>query len=194
MSVETLAVVLHHSRAAGTTKLVLIGIANHAGDGGAWPTVATLAKYANATERTVQRCIAELVKSGELRVDRQRGGVAYMVDSKRPNRYDVMLRCPQNCDRTTQHRLVNPQALSPTLPRMPGLPRSVRVTPTSPGDTGVTPPGDTGVTLTIHRTQPPKPSAVEPESVTRELTEEQKAARSADAARLREQLRAARDG
>lgn len=150
-----MALVLHHSRATGTAKLVLLGVANHAGDGGAWPTVATLARYANATERTVQRAIAHLVKLGELRVDRQGGGLAYLKDFERPNRYDVLLSCPTTCDRTMNHRLRDyPQAaldLSDSTTSDP-------VTPTSPGDTDVTPPGDTDVT----HNQPSNPPVLTP--------------------------------
>lgn len=34
MSIEAMAVALHHSKTQGATKLVLLGIANHEGDGG----------------------------------------------------------------------------------------------------------------------------------------------------------------
>lgn len=104
VSVESLAGVLHHSRAKGTAKLVLVGIANHDGDGGAWPTVATLAKYANVTERNVQAAINKLVSLGELAVHVQAGGTVDAPDHTRPNRYDVLVSCPPWCDRTTQHR------------------------------------------------------------------------------------------
>lgn len=137
-----MAAVLHHSRAKGTAKLILLGIANHAGDGGAWPYVETLARYANVDERTAQRAIRELVKLGELHVDRQAGGFAKMRNDARPNRYDVLVRCPQLCDGTSNHRIRDyPQ---PTLVVDNG------VTLTSPrnerGDTDVTPRGDTDVT------------------------------------------------
>lgn len=104
MSVETLAAVLHHSRARGTVKLVAVGIANHDGDGGAWPTIRTLAKYANVEPRNVQKAIAKLVALGELAVHVQQGGRMDTPDWDRPNRYDVLVGCPPWCDRTTQHR------------------------------------------------------------------------------------------
>lgn len=104
MSVEHLAVVLHHSRAKGTNKLVLLGIANHQGDGGAWPSVATLARYANVTERNVQKALSWLVSAGELVVYAQEGGTRDTPDHRRPNRYDVVVSCPSWCDRTSQHR------------------------------------------------------------------------------------------
>lgn len=104
MSVEQLAVVLHHSNARGTDKLVLVGIANHAGDGGAWPAVATLARYANVKPRAVQSSLARLVESGELRRYVQAGGLQGWADYTRPNRYDVLVECPEWCDRSAQHK------------------------------------------------------------------------------------------
>lgn len=104
MSVEALAVVLHHSKAKGTHKLVLLGIANHAGDGGAWPTVETLAHYANVEPRAVQKALQRLVSMGEVRIHRQAGGTYDMDDYRRPNRFDVLVECPPSCDRTMQHR------------------------------------------------------------------------------------------
>lgn len=141
MSVESLAAVLHHSRAKGTAKLVLVGIANHDGDGGAWPSVVTLAKYAGVDARSVQRAIAKLVGLGELRVAIQEGGTADVPDHRRPNRYHVLVACPPWCDRTAQHRDTRARHEAPLW--------IDRVTPASPGDTGVRGTGDTGVTQTI---------------------------------------------
>lgn len=104
MSIEAMAVVLHHSRAKGTAKLVLLGIANHQGDGGAWPSVATLARYANVTERNVQKAIDQLEAKGELRRQVQHGGTHELPDHRRPNRYDVLVSCPSWCDRSANHR------------------------------------------------------------------------------------------
>lgn len=100
-----MAVVLHHSKARGTDKLVLLGIANHAGDGGSWPKVETLAKYGNVTERAVQVSIAKLIKTGELLVERNAGGTRRHRNDARPNLYTVLVQCPINCDRSTNHRL-----------------------------------------------------------------------------------------
>ena len=71
MSIEAVALVLNHSKATGRAKLVLLGIANHLGDQGAWPAISTLARYANASERSVKRDIQELIELGELRVELQ---------------------------------------------------------------------------------------------------------------------------
>jgi hypothetical protein len=104
VSVESLAVALHHSRAKGAAKLVLIGIANHDGDGGAWPSVATLAKYAAVTPRNVQKAVADLERLGEVRRMVGQGGTHLTADHMRPNLYQFILRCPTTCDRSGQHR------------------------------------------------------------------------------------------
>lgn len=104
MSVEALSIVLHHSRAKGTAKLVLLGIANHHGDGGAWPAVDTLARYANVTVRNAQKALDTLVGMGEVERFVQGGGLADFDDYLRPNRYVVRVTCPPWCDRTMNHR------------------------------------------------------------------------------------------
>lgn len=123
MSVEHLAVVLHHSRATGTRKVVLLGIANHQGDGGSWPTVRTLARYANVQPRNVQKAIAWLVANGEVTVELQAGGTRDVEDHDRPNRYEVTVTCPSWCDRSTQHRDTRGR------PARLGLPPVANVTP-----------------------------------------------------------------
>ena len=96
--------VLHHSQAKSTDKLILLGIANHEGDGGAWPTIETLAKYGNCSRSKVKQAISNLATLGEIRVDVQAGGNSETRPDRRPNRYRVLLTCPPTCDGTTQHR------------------------------------------------------------------------------------------
>lgn len=151
MSVEAMAIVLHHSRAKGAAKLILLGIANHAGDGGSWPTVATLAKYANITERAVQLALRKLQQSGELWIDQQGGGLAHMKDHQRPNRYELKVACPIHCDRTTNHRVRRPVDNSRQLSLVP---TSDPVKPASPGEASFTPPGEASFTRTVP-TNPP---------------------------------------
>lgn len=124
MSVEHLAVVLHHSKAKGTAKLVLLGIANHQGDGGSWPSVSRLATYANVTERNVQKALSWLVSAGEVSVTVQAGGDHRLEDHQRPNRYEVLVVCPQHCDHTPQHRDTRKLA-GPQLPALPVIHRGV---------------------------------------------------------------------
>jgi hypothetical protein len=101
MSAEAVTVVLHHSQSEGTAKLVLWGIANHHSDQGAWPSIATLAKYANIKERRVQQIIRELAASGEIAIEEQGG---YGLHQYKTNRYLILLTCPGDCDGTLQHR------------------------------------------------------------------------------------------
>ena len=96
---------LHHSRAKGTDKVVLLGIANHDGDGGSWPSIDTLARYANVTRRAVQNSIKNLVDAGELVVHLQDGGTRRTDPRYRPNRYEIVLSCPPDCDGSSQHRV-----------------------------------------------------------------------------------------
>jgi biotin operon repressor len=118
VSIETMALVLHHSKATGTAKLVLLGIANHAGDGGAWPSRYTLAKYAGCSEDNVRKAVKRLKELGEIRVHVQGGGLAEDDDAFRPNRYDVLVACPGDCDRTPQHRTTKDRERQQALWRM----------------------------------------------------------------------------
>lgn len=104
MSSASVAIALNHSRASGTAKLVLIGIAEHDGDGGSWPSVATLARYANVDRRNVQRAIEKLETLNEVRRHVQMGGDHRFSDYERPNRYDFVLTCPSDCDGSRKHR------------------------------------------------------------------------------------------
>jgi hypothetical protein len=81
--------VLNHSRAVGTAKVVLLGIANHDGDGGAWPSIDTLARYANVDPRSVKRAIRTLEELGEVVVHLNDGGTRSTRNDQRPNRYEL---------------------------------------------------------------------------------------------------------
>ncbi|WP_264032149.1 helix-turn-helix domain-containing protein [Cellulosimicrobium sp. SH8] len=143
MSVESMALALHHSRAKGTTKLVLLGIANHDGDGGAWPALSTLARYAGGVdERTVRRSLRELEALGEIRVHVNGGGDRSTPGDRRPNLYEVLVACPSNCDRTARHRLVDGGTSVSARPTNGGTRTSSRG---SDGGTPVSERGDVGV-------------------------------------------------
>ena len=60
-----------HSQATGRARLVLLAIADHQGEIGAWPSLETLAKMVNASTRSVQRDIDYLQELCELKVDYQ---------------------------------------------------------------------------------------------------------------------------
>ena len=90
MSVESISKVLNATLdVTPTAKLVLVGIANHDGDGGAWPSINTLAKYAGVSTRSVQRAIAQLESAGLVTRHMQGGGTAAMRDHTRPNLYII---------------------------------------------------------------------------------------------------------
>lgn len=66
MSIEATSWALHQRCPTPTAKLVLLGLASHArADGSAaWPSVETLATYADATRRSVQRSLRALEEAG----------------------------------------------------------------------------------------------------------------------------------
>jgi len=105
MSVEKIAAVLHHAPIGGTAKLLLIGIANHGGDGGAWPAMATLARYAGVNERNARKMMGKLVEAGMVELVEREGLT---------NLYRTLIECPAGCDRTTSHRLT-PVASDPPV-------------------------------------------------------------------------------
>jgi hypothetical protein len=71
MSIEIMNAVWKQSRSDGRARLVLLAIADHQGEIGAWPSIATLAKMVNSSERSVQRDIQYLQSIGELKVEVQ---------------------------------------------------------------------------------------------------------------------------
>ena len=110
MSIESMSAALHHSKATGAARLVLIGIANHDGDGGAFPAMATLAKYANINLRNARLAVRRLEELGEIRTLTNGGALPGRPTIYQPNRYEVLIRCPYFCDGTKNHR-DNRQAL-----------------------------------------------------------------------------------
>lgn len=102
MSVEVMVLALYHSKASATDKVVLLGIANHHGDGGAWPSLETLARYANVSERQVSRSIKVLEDLGEVKIDHNRG---LNAGRNKTNRYWINLSCPPECDGSMNHRI-----------------------------------------------------------------------------------------
>jgi hypothetical protein len=110
MSIEVVSIVLHHSKAQASAKLILTALAWHHGDdrmAGCWPSQETLAKYANITSRQVRRCINELVEIGELYVIKN--GASRHRSVAAPNLYIVQVDCPAECDKTFSHRITNEQ-------------------------------------------------------------------------------------
>ena len=93
MSVNALNWVAQHSESKANERLVLFGVADAADKHGrnAWPTLDTLAEFANVDKRTVQRAIQSLEALGELEVERNMGGGSDWQGNRRPNRYALPL-------------------------------------------------------------------------------------------------------
>lgn len=88
MSIKVITWVWESSRSSGIDRLVLLAIADAAsGDDGtnAYPSVATLARKAAVSTRTVQRAIRALCELGELEMDQGAG-------RKGANMYRVVMR------------------------------------------------------------------------------------------------------
>lgn len=107
MSLEAITRVLHHSRARGTAKVVLLGIANHAGPGGSWPSVEKLAEYANVDARNVRVALRALQRLDELGIRQQAGGDVKTRGGQRPNLYEIHVDCPGTCDGSAHHRQIS---------------------------------------------------------------------------------------
>lgn len=159
MSVEHMSIVINHSVLHGAQRTVLMILANHHGEHGAWPSIETLARGANCSERTVQRAISAAVEAGELEVRIQDGGTHHTRPDRRPNRYFLVLTCPADCDGSPAHR-VRSQAPQPTRRGDTGvIPHLVDNSPR--GDTHDTPlpvdnqpRGDTGVANGVTQVSP----------------------------------------
>ena len=95
--------VWYHSRADASARLVLLAIADHDGEGGAWPSIPTLARMTRLSESTVRRALKQLAALGELVVHLQEGGTTRTPEGRRPNRYEIRLACPPECDGTARH-------------------------------------------------------------------------------------------
>lgn len=87
MSIESVAKALNVDGLSPVQRLVLIGIANHDGDGGAWPSIATLARYACCSTRHVRNTIRELESMDLVSTARNEGGTSSTPSDRRPNLY-----------------------------------------------------------------------------------------------------------
>lgn len=93
MSVETISRVLNlvDDRLTPVQRLVLVGIANHDGDGGAWPSKATLSRYAGVGERAVRQAVRALESFGYVTTVINGGGTKWTPNDRRPNLYALNL-------------------------------------------------------------------------------------------------------
>jgi hypothetical protein len=191
VSIESLSIALHHSRSKGSAKLVLLGIANHDGDGGSFPKIATLAKYANIHPRNVVKCLNTLGALGEIIIHQQAGGTAKTPETIRPNLYEFILTCPADCDRTSSHRLKGeklgrnykgqyvPQAVENSTSDLVAETPPSGAGVTTPSGAGVTTPSGAGVTTKNHQVEPPIESGVVPRLTSDSTAVEKPAAKAA---------------
>lgn len=106
MSSSDMTAVLVHSRAIGTAKIVLMGIAYHTGKDrsrGCWPSRNVLAAYAGVTIRQVSRALDQLVELGELCIDS--GGSWKRGFGGKTNIYFLADLCSSSCE-IHQHQVV----------------------------------------------------------------------------------------
>lgn len=160
-----MAIVLHHSRAKGTVKLIAVGIANHQGDGGSYPGMETLAKYGGVDVRNARKAVRKLEELGEVATIIQGGGDRDTPDEERTNRYEILVTCPPWCDRSPHHRdtrkLRTRQPGLWTNPRTSASPGPRTRTPASPGprtpaspEPSLEPRDETGSASTTGRARP----------------------------------------
>lgn len=135
MSIESVSRALNvdDARLTTTERFVLVGMANHDGDGGCWPAIATLARYTGITERSVQRAIGRLETLGYVTRQIGEGGTHQTRNDRRPNRYTLHLRGDASVTPSTVHGVTS------TTPR---------------GDMETLPRGDTHVTRTVLKNRP----------------------------------------
>jgi len=88
LSLEVMNAVWRESTSDGRARLTLLAIADHQGEMGAWPSIATLAKMVNASPRSVKRDVHYLQQIGELIVENQN---APTPGQYKTNRYWVNL-------------------------------------------------------------------------------------------------------
>jgi len=125
VSLQAMQWVFEESLTEGNDRLVMLAIADAANKQGeeAYPGVDTIARYANVSQRTVQRSIRRCVELGELRVELKAGGSADLRNDRRPNRYTVLMhgvtpvtpRTDAELTRASQRRARDDHPDDPTL-------------------------------------------------------------------------------
>jgi hypothetical protein len=114
MSSEAISAVLHHSKASPHAKLVLLAIAYHENETGAWMSQATLARLCNMSERTVRRHIQELRDLYEIDIIANDGAGH---GARMTNRYFIVLECPETCDGSFSHKEISAEVINLTSSR-----------------------------------------------------------------------------
>jgi len=114
MSSEAMSAVLHHSKASPHAKLVLMAIAYHENETGAWMSQSTLARLCNMSERTIRRHIQELRDHYEIDIIPNDGAGH---GARMTNRYFIILECPESCDGSFSHKETSAEIITLTKSR-----------------------------------------------------------------------------
>lgn len=117
-----------HSQATGSALLALLAIADHDGDGGAWPSMDTIAHRARVSREAARKLVRRLEDLGEIETETNGGGGLRTAAHMRTNRYEITLECPPNCDRSFRHR-ERAEPVDNTPPPNGGVPSARRGTP-----------------------------------------------------------------
>jgi len=121
VSIEAVRHVLEQSKTKGAQRLILLVIAEHADrNGHAWPSVETIARLANCSQRFVKRTIAKL-DAGELVLERGGG-------RGRSNRYRIPLEKVNSGSPITNLERVNSGTERVNSDAQKGEPRFTRTT------------------------------------------------------------------
>lgn len=104
MSTEAVSAFIAHSRSYGSTRLVGTVLSHHIGADpreGCYPSQSLLSAETGFSERHVRRAIKELIELGEFECFVADGDSRTL---RLPNRYYMILDCPDTCDGTAAHR------------------------------------------------------------------------------------------
>jgi hypothetical protein len=152
MSWQATTAVIRHSKSKGSDRLLLLCIANYAGENGAgaFPSNETLCFDSKLTERAVRYILRRLEASGELKTERGRG-------PNGSNRYTINLPFAAGSDRPKRR---NSQGQS-----LPGQEKAKQGAKAAPAEGhGVAPKQSLVVEQSVngHKNQPPRSAFAEP--------------------------------
>lgn len=162
MSNAATGIAWHHSAASTQSmKLILIKIADMDGDGGAWPSMQTLADAAMITKDSARKLVRQLEELGEIKTHLNEGGGIRTQKHMRTNVYEFLLRCPWYCDGSAAHKdlrddknaRIRPGNWSETVTFYTGDTPSSPALPPSPGTGAPSSPALPNHHLTTHNYQ-----------------------------------------
>jgi hypothetical protein len=122
VSIKVSTYVWEYSEHKGTALLLMLAIADHAHDdgGGAYPSIATLARKARTSPRNVKLLLPKLEASGELEVSRGKGPHGtnlYQVKDFHPRLYNGSIDGLGEAQYTPNvHQISPPRAQEFTVP------------------------------------------------------------------------------